>query len=344
MKLKTGTIPKDIKIFERPEKEITFRWDDIAVEDFQKVTKCIPIFVTDATNEKTQKTAKSWAEYPEYIWDSQTRKQTCIEHVPVISERPNDPIGGIRLIGLEHRSQGGRAYKALVLNKYVFDFREDVLLDAILNCGILENGVLPGEYVFASVGSEMKLIRVGSLLHEKMIEATDYWKKDVIGKLEVGGIYRNKVKTMLYLGPVYSRHVDVEWKTKTNAYASWGHANQMYADTKSPPKCARLAKEDRSHLFVDITDDKQKQNPQTIDDIAYLSAYRFTYYDKLPKSFREKIGHISGDIEELIQAVKERAIKGDDRGIENLIYYARTLNVSSKPGFLHPKIAAILTQ
>lgn len=340
MKIKTGTIPKDLKFFEQAEVKITFHWDDIAVEDFQKVTKCHPVFVTDAANEKTQKTAKAWAEQMNWRYRGTTNKDSFTS---TISERPNDPISGIRLIGLERRSQGGRAYKALVLDKYVVDFREDVLLDAILNGGILDNGVLPGEYIFASVGSEMKLIRVGSLLHEKMIEATDYWKKDVIDKLEVGGVYRNKVKTMLYLGPVYSRHVNVEWNQKTNAYAGWG-SRSTYDDTKSPPRCAVLSKEERSHLFVDITDNEQKPNPKTLKDIAYLSAYRFTYYDKLPKSFREKIGHISGDIEELIQAVKERAIKSGYRGIENLIYYARTLNVSSKPGFLHPKIAAILTQ
>lgn len=339
--IKTGTIPKDLKIFEQAEIEIDFRWDDIAVEDFQKVTKCIPVFVTDATNAKTQKTAQSWAEQMGRRYRGTTNENSFTH---TISERPNDPISGIRLIGLERRSQGGRAYKALVLDKYVVDFREDVLLDAILNGGILDNGILPGEYIFASVGSEMKLIRVGSLLHEKMIEATNYWKKEVIGKLEPGGIYRNKIKTMLYLGPVYTRHINVEWKQKSNPYGNWGRGSSC-DDIHSPPKSVKLSKEVSSHLFIEISGVKI---PQTLDDMQrmkYLSAYQFTFYDTLPKSFREKVGHIFGDIEELIQTVKELAFKRTNVDeLNNLTYYARALNVSSKPGFLHSRITAILTE
>jgi len=338
--MKTGTIPKDLKIFQRDEIDIEFRWDDIEVEDFQKVTKCIPVFVTDATNAKTQKTAEAWARNARWHWDPVSGQRVDTGTDCIKFERPNDPISGIRLIGLERRSQGGRAYKALVLDKYVVDFREDVLLDAILNGGILDNGVLPGEYIFASVGSEMKLIRVGSLLHEKMIEATNYWKKDVITSLEIGGIYRNKTKTVLYLGPIYTSDLEVEWVQRSNPYASWGSSSYQYDDQNVPPRRVIVGKERKAFLFIEVN-----AEIKSLSDIDRSSPYMMTLYDKLPKSFREKVGHIEGEAQTLIdewQSLTTPQLQG--RQAKDLVYYSARLNVSTQPGHVHPLIQRILTK
>ena len=63
----------------------------------------------------------------------------------------------------------------------------------MLTNGIVK-GILQGEFVWAKVGSEMKLVRIGSVLHSSLIEATKDSKMKKIGQrdLQVGHIYSGK--------------------------------------------------------------------------------------------------------------------------------------------------------
>jgi hypothetical protein len=121
------------------------------------------------------------------------------------TSRKNDPIKGIKIISLEKRSEGGRAYKVVTPDNFYFDLREDVLMDTMLNAGISKDGVLNGTYIWARVRSEMKLVRVGSALHDALLVSTAdrTLKKLSYGNLEVGHIYKGKgADQFIFLGYV----------------------------------------------------------------------------------------------------------------------------------------------
>jgi hypothetical protein len=96
---------------------------------------------------------------------------------PTITTHFNNPITNIRVAGLETRGNGGRAYKVVIDDLYYFDLREDVLLEAMIECGINKGGILNGEYIWVKIRSHMKLIRVGSPLHKEMIKANIAYHK-----------------------------------------------------------------------------------------------------------------------------------------------------------------------
>jgi hypothetical protein len=105
---------------------------------------------------------------------------------------------GVRVVGLERRLEGGRAYKAVLpFGDFYVDLREDVLLDTLLTVGVEPGGVLNGEYVFGKVRSQMKLVRVGSDLHEVLYESMRRAEMKPIGKDDItyGGVYETKSGT-----------------------------------------------------------------------------------------------------------------------------------------------------
>ena len=91
---------------------------------------------------------------------------------PKIIETENLPIKNVKIVDLDYRGNGGRAYKVILDDLYYVDMREDVILECIHNCGIEKGGKINGEFVWAKYGNHMKLIRVGSSLHEKFIKST----------------------------------------------------------------------------------------------------------------------------------------------------------------------------
>lgn len=162
-----------------------------------------PAFVTDATNEKTKKTGYEWARRMSGNYRYGSDRDSNFE--PLYMPRKNNPITELKVVELERRAQGGRAYKVIHRGGYLVDMREDVLMDVIFNAGIDEGGVLRGEFIWARHGSEMKLVRVGSELHKSLIEATERKKEKKISikDLVVGGIYETAGgKKSVYLGKI----------------------------------------------------------------------------------------------------------------------------------------------
>lgn len=356
--IKLGNIPKRIKIYCRPEESFRHRWDDIEVDQTIAGTKGFPAFVVDAENTKTHVTAQSWCEQNSYEWklNPETNRQERVLKSKdwFIDERDNDPITNVRLIGLEHRGNGGRAYKVKIEDKYVFDLREDVLLDILLNANI-DQGVLPGSYVFAKCGAEMKLIRVGSLLHERMVEATDYWKDEVITKFDVGGIYQNKIGRVIYLGHVYSRGLEIKWNKTSRRH--WNR-EEFYDDYERDPISVKVFDKEnkkRIHLFLETTHDDLKH----INDLAYVSEYHLQFRDKLPQSYRRKVGQLSdvNPLEEVKKKIFTEEMKDFDRhqkqygktsprhiAYEFSGHLPRLLNASyDDPNYVHPEVQKILT-
>jgi hypothetical protein len=317
MSIKFGSIPEHLKIFVKPQEAIPFRWDDIEVNEDTRVVLGRPSFVTDLTNKKTQETAARWAQGYNY----RTKKDIGFD----IVERPNTSFNDVRVIGLDIRGNGGRAWQVLLDGIYVIDMREDVLMDCLLNGGVSPDARLSGDFIFASVNSEMKIIRVGSLLHDKMIESTEYNAKKPISKLEVGGIYRNKKSTVIYLGEVWTTHLEVERKSNGWSYGT-RRPDEYHYRLHFPRKC---------HLTIEVNFESGDTKINT-KDICY---YSMNWNKSIPKSFKEKLGQIDTPVQKILDAIKERSIREYKIETQPPHYqsgYSDMLNASLTEGYIHP--------
>lgn len=231
--MKTGNIPEKIVYIDHFRKTMFDRNFDDGQEIAPKFL-ARKSFVSDASNKKTIETGIKWAKATGYGGGYEEDKNGKIKHInyPPESKREviqeeveNIPFSNVNIFALEHRDQGGRAYKVLV-GERVFDLREDVLLDLLLNAKV-ENGKIEGEFIWAKVGSQMKMIRVGSALHKKMIESTNFGKTLADSKVDlvVGGLYESKTKKMVYIGKypwVKTDYIDdPEAKKSTNYHTYW---------------------------------------------------------------------------------------------------------------------------
>ena len=115
----------------------------------------------------------------------------------------NDPVKSVRVINLETRGNGGRAYKVLVNEQFYVDMREDVILDTMISFGIDKGAILKGQYVWGKSGNSLKLVRVGSSQHSELMEGTDRSLMPFLDAktIEIGGIYEMKSGAIeIYLG------------------------------------------------------------------------------------------------------------------------------------------------
>lgn len=201
----TGNIPKKLRLFIRPETTAFWRWED--VDDGKRETKVRCAYISDADNKKTCETGKQWGNqnYYDHIL-KQSVKAACDE-----VEVDNVPFSGLKVVTLEIRDKGGRAYKVMadiggVPNVY-FDMREDVLLDCMFNGSLKKEGKISGQFVFARVGAQMKPVRIGSVLHKKMVAATAI-DAQAPCILEIGGIYESKNgDRAVYMGEYWTRDI-----------------------------------------------------------------------------------------------------------------------------------------
>lgn len=200
-----GTIPEEIVIVSSIEQPVYRAWDGLPEDMDVEKEIVIPAFVCEKNNNKALATAVHWAEASRSYYDRDLRRQVK-KAEPVVQEvRQNLPQKDLRVAALEIRGNGGRAYKIVGTDNYYYDLREDVMLDTMIQTGIRQGGFLEGEYVWARVSNQMKLIRVGSRLHARLIECTDRSKQKRISSKELipGGIYADKKGTThAYVGRV----------------------------------------------------------------------------------------------------------------------------------------------
>lgn len=333
--MKLGKIPKKLKLYCRPETTIRFRWSDVEFEDPSAANiTATPVFITDAENPKTQKTAEDWASALRWSWDPDTGARVKSRDQYTLIERDNDPVKSVRIVDLDIRGNGGRAYRAFVDEKYLVDMREDVMLDTMINVGMGVNATLPGEYIFAQIGAEMKLIRVGSKLHEMMVESTAFSEKKPINKLIPGRIYASKTKTILYLGEVWHTAI-------TSGYMYGPRTGPVVHNVQQPRK---------AHLCVQISKPSSDLKIALGKDTTYFTA-SVELQDTQSKAYREELATIKDvTIEEMIDEIRRRIEVcyddasmadncrnncGNDAG--NIAYYSM-MNISTTPGWIHPKI------
>lgn len=171
------------------QKTVVKTWSMDGAAKVVTTEEVIPAFAVDSTNEKLLATARSWAK------DSEITV-------------PNNPTT-LRLVAVEERNEGGRAWKVVTPEGYLFDLREDVVLEALLSGGCGPKGELSGEYIWMQYGPHTKLVRVGSPLYEYILpQATRINElkglpKIPASKLEAGGVYQSgSGRICLYLGAI----------------------------------------------------------------------------------------------------------------------------------------------
>lgn len=229
MKVRSGHIPTDITYIFGATLKVSQIWDDVDQEDEEReFMEVIPAFCSDSDNEKTLATGRSWADQKCWVWDYNTRTQTQKATVQEIS-RENLPMEGLRVITLEHRGNGGRAYKVITQDNFYFDMREDILLDLMRTEGIAPGGILNGKFLWARVGSEMKLVRIDSPLYEALLEAGERAVMSTVSikALKVGNVYETKKgERGLFLGFVDTWDYKLVWpngqSTHNNIYSRYG--------------------------------------------------------------------------------------------------------------------------
>jgi len=159
----------------------------------EKPVEVIPVFIVPADSDRFIKTAKKW----------QTGSSFIIE---------NEPISNLRIVGLDKRIGGGRAYKVIYPPNYLVDLREDVLLDIIYNCGIDIGGKINGDFVWFLNHSQMKLIRTNSQLYNSF-KSNYHGLSIILNKdLKVGSIYCSKTGSpQLFLGFISTLFFTPHW-------------------------------------------------------------------------------------------------------------------------------------
>ncbi len=157
--MRTGGIPTKIALYVKaPQK---FAAHNQWMQQFQRSESAdlivSPAMPTDAESKAQRATAQEWASNYGQIQFT-------------IKEGDNTPFK-VRIIGLEARGEGGRAWKVITEDGLLFDMREEILLECIAACGIAAGGAPNGEFIFAREGSQMKIIRVGSDIHAEFTAA-----------------------------------------------------------------------------------------------------------------------------------------------------------------------------
>jgi len=181
----------------------------IKVDDIE----AIAVFPVPKGNDAVLETANRWAGK-----DAKTK------------DWGNPILQGVRIIDIEKRVEGGRAWKVIYSLDYpeksdgyfLVDLREDVLLDVIKTQGIAKGGILNGYFIWVQLGSQMKLVRNHSELYEDLVVYMETKKVPKIKKseLKVGYLYESVNGNQgMYLGDVtykkfVSRIIGETWSSK----------------------------------------------------------------------------------------------------------------------------------
>ena len=243
----TGYIPKSITYIQHKSR----------VEDATKKPLVFPI---DAANIQTRETAINWAAGYQY----------SSAHEPIEIHNEENIIDSVVLVNLDVRSQGGRAYKVIIHDKYAIDMREDVLLDCIKHKGIQAGGRIIGPFIFAVIGSQMKIILKDSELYRSIYNSDNKktLKKIGITKLQVSHLYSTRNETYgVYLG----KH------TLQNYTDIYTYVNKMVPELAKLviiPDKIYVEERKSGHLIADIVSAyRSTRHIHELDDIALLKAY-----------------------------------------------------------------------
>jgi hypothetical protein len=299
-----GSVPDKIAYVFSDEKLVTVgcKWDINWYNESDKpaTTKenVLPTFPVDASDENMISKAKTRAA-------GRYQKSTKTTQIVVVE---NKPITNVKVLSLEYRGQGGRAYKA-VIDKYYVDLREDVLMDVLLKAGVNAGGILQGEYIWAKIGSQMKLIRIGSELHRLVVEFGS--KKDIKpvrkNELEVGGVYQTRKKEKaIFLGYVNS----TLYKRKTKPPSGYSSYYVSYEQTTYKPSFDyETSKVKKSMLFYRCYDHEGLEKSLEKMKTKPLDGFYYDFHIVKSHKYIEKLDQLELP-ENMINMLREKVATG----------------------------------
>lgn len=232
MKIRSGYIPTDIVYIFSVTAKVAPRWSDVdQVEDELTYTSVTPAIVSEVGDEKAIKTAVGLASLWSKKWNSKHNQEEVVAQVQLL-RKENQPIAGIKVIGLEDKGEGPRIYKVLTPDGFYFDISQDVLLETMKTKGIEPEGILGGQFVWAMVGTEPKLVRVDSELFVALLEAGE---RSILAsipkkKFKIGKIYESKLgERGIFLGYVTTETWKLEWPNGRSTFSN------LYIKTDAKP-------------------------------------------------------------------------------------------------------------
>lgn len=160
----------------------------------------------------------------------------------------------VTIQSLSYRGNGGRAYKVVIKHddkQFLVDFREDGIMDVIKNTGIEAGGHLNGDFTFIKDGSQTKLVRIGSEMHERFVKVRKVQNTKPLKLSEMTPMHFYKKKNgdeCLYLGEFYTPEItlndEVSKRINGNSYSYGYNRRRGSIDIGNKVK--------KSHLFIEL--------------------------------------------------------------------------------------------
>jgi hypothetical protein len=223
-----------------------------------------PVFVVDTDNSKTMETAEYWAGKP-------ISYEQCSNDIitnPVIQE-------------IEYRGEGGRAYKTIINGKYLIDFREDQLIYVLLNEGI-NKGIMKGKFQFGIMGSQMKLLAIGSPEYEEAVKGSNLKEMKKITEFKVGHRYETAGGSVaIYLGSAYIPDIRVE-REYDNCF---GSSRKHYI------KVTKSSQRGKMQIWYEVPRwlDKREQSKEITDFRTWSISVKKTFAAVIDKGLAKNI-------------------------------------------------------
>lgn len=204
-----GTIPKEVVYIFRdeitldPPKADDF-YDNITFEKGHSGQKVWPTWVVEEDNIKTILRAVEWAE--------KNNKTILVKQIKM----QNAPIEKVQIVGINKRYEGGRAWKAIIDDKYYVDLREGSLMDLLFDNGIKKGAICNKKLIWAKMGSELKLIPVDSIAYKEIKKLDDEKAKKstkekfLLKNLIPGSVYSSKKLDGIYLFIGFAKTQQIE--------------------------------------------------------------------------------------------------------------------------------------
>lgn len=294
--------------------------------------------VYDSDDYRSKKIA-SYKVHPTFPVEDGKKLDTAISWTglknPKIDVLDNEPLSNIKVCDLEHRGNGGRAYKVIIHDKYYVDMREDVILDTMITNGVDVGGILKGTYVWAKYGAQMKLVRVGSYAHQLYAEQEN--PSDLVeiktSDIKIGGVYEMKSGSKkMYLGSFY-----------TYEYSAMRMGGYFY---KGPEFTDEKLIKKKSHLFVEVSwyvKDPIKSSVSAIlrqPGNSYMAG-TYEFKTSMPKFIKEIcIKDMEGiDVTEIVRDIAEKY--DSDKNPYPINWHVDKLCIGKTEPYLHPKLAKL---
>jgi len=290
-----SSVPEKVAYTFADEKDIIVGclWDNnyYNVNDKPKTPteKGLITFVSDASDAKMMTKAKESAEHVYYKQPQKVSQTILVDNVS---------ISNIRLLSLElYSNKNIKNYKALI-DKYCIEIGDDVITDTLLKVGIGPGGILQGEYIWARIGSKMKLVRIGSELHRMIVEFDS--KKDIKSvrknNLEVGGIYQTRKKEKaIFLGLVNT----TEYYLKDR--------NKIYSADYDYKPSFEYENKNISKIMLFYTFNNTVDLQKNLSDMTNINGYFYNYIIVNSHKYIEKINQV--DLKEnMVNVLRELAL------------------------------------